>query len=102
MRRTQEEVRWEPDAMPIHKRGFLAYEAIRRSGMADISDAEAVIAFARDFCDVELSRDEVAEIERDYAKLMSECTEAEVEPYLQMIRSRDLDIDGEMDIEEGW
>jgi hypothetical protein len=90
------------DAMALTKPQLLAYEAMRRSGMVDMPDAGAVIAFARDLCDVDLARDDVAEIVRNYAKLMSECTESEVAAYVEMIRSRDLDIDGEMDIEEGW
>jgi len=81
---------------------FLVYEAVRRSGMVDMADAEAVAAFARHMCDVELTAAEVGEVAANYTALAVGHTEADIEPYLQMIRSRDLDLDGEMDIEEGW
>ncbi|MFH0914818.1 MAG: hypothetical protein V1912_00015 [bacterium] len=88
--------------MAVEKRQFLAYEAVRRSGLTDMSDAEAVAAFARHYCDVELSREDVAEIVRDYAQLKGQCTESKTAAYVDQLQSRDLDIDGEMDLEEGW
>jgi hypothetical protein len=88
--------------MSVEKKQFLTYEAARRSQMVDMADAEAVAAAARHFCDVELTPGEVAEIAREYEQLKAQCTESEIAPYVEMLRSRDLDIDGEMDVEEGW
>lgn len=80
---------------------LLAYEAVRRSGLVDMGNAEMVAAFASHMCDVQMTAADVAEIQANYDTLIADCSDDEVEPYLLMIRMRDLDIDAEMDIEEG-
>ena len=51
---------------------FEAYVAVQMSGVTNMFDRQAVVHYAREFCDVELSKENIVYIFKNYAELKEE------------------------------
>ena len=54
------------------KEQFKAYVAVQESGVTNMWDIEAVIHYAREWCDVELSKENILYIFKNYSELAEE------------------------------
>ena len=51
---------------------FKAYQVVQKSGITNMFDREAVIRYAREWCDVELSKENILYIFKNYSELAEE------------------------------
>lgn len=54
------------------KEQFKAYVSVQQSGVTNMFDGQAVIHYAREWCDVELSKENILYIFKNYSELAEE------------------------------
>ena len=54
------------------KEQFEAYVSVQQSGVTNMFDGQAVIHYAREWCDVELSKENILYIFKNYSELAEE------------------------------